>query len=74
MTSLIYNDQYASIEGTKTVSSELCYRYVFNLGLKSGSQAVGASVWSGIKGVVTMRVNDYGRKGVKGLLTVLLYF
>ena len=39
------------------------------IGLKSGSKAIGASLWSGVKGVVTTPVNEVKKKGAIGLLT-----
>lgn len=39
------------------------------IGLKSGSKAIGASLWSGMKGVVTTPVNEVKKKGAIGLLT-----
>ena len=38
----------------------------------SGSAAIGESVWSGIKGVVTQPVKDARKKGVVGVFTVLI--
>lgn len=39
------------------------------IGLKSGSKAIGASLWSGVKGVITTPVNEVKQKGAIGLLT-----
>ena len=51
------------------------YRIVsMNVGVKAGSIAIGESVWSGLKGVISQPVSDVKKKGVVGLLTVGLSY
>ena len=40
------------------------------VGVKAGSIAVGESVWSGLKGVISQPVSEVKKKGAVGLLTV----
>ena len=40
------------------------------VGIQSGSAAVGESVWSGLKGIITQPIADVKNKGAVGILTV----
>ena len=40
------------------------------VGIQSGSAAVGESVWSGLKGIITQPIADVKKKGAVGILTV----
>ena len=42
------------------------------VGIQSGSAAVGESVWSGLKGIITQPIADVKKKGAVGILTVWL--
>lgn len=67
------NGVYESIETLIIdLAKVVCIFGIPYIGVASGSKAMGASLWSGVKGVVSQPIQAVKKKGAKGFVTVVI--